>query len=150
MRTRLSHPEPISPKKADKDTTGKINGVTGDEEDEMMEEEKETERLFGPETDEEEEEQEEWQDIGEGGVAPTTPRMSPNAKEEDESKGLSQKDIGKKESKEDEKMWDDMFMNGENYDAKNGWKKWKDQFGDEEAEEGLKPRVAQRIPKVSK
>ena len=78
-----------------------------------------------------------------------TPRVSPNAEEEEESKGLSQKDIGKKENKEDEKMWDDMFMNGENYDEKNGWKKWKDQFGDDEAEEGRKPRIAQRIPKVS-
>ena len=58
MRTRLSHPEPMSPKKTYQDTTRKINGVTGDEEDEMMEEE-EIQRRFGQETDEEEEDQEE-------------------------------------------------------------------------------------------
>ena len=62
MRTRLSHPEPISPKKTYKDTTERINGVTGDEEDEVMQEEEEIERLFGQDTDEEDEEQEEWQD----------------------------------------------------------------------------------------
>ena len=66
MRTRLSHPEPISPKKTYKDTTERINGVTGDEEDEVMQEEEEIERLFGQDTDEEDEEQEEWQDIEEG------------------------------------------------------------------------------------
>ena len=113
---------------------------------------------FAPDTDNEEkieEENDDWKDVERGEAAPETPRMSPveGGKKLQKGKGLSQ-GTGEDEelfgTKEDEKWFKELFMDKEEKNKEEGWKRWKELFDDEDAEEGRRPQKAQSCPKASK